>query len=156
MTVLALLLGALLVGPADAKKKKKKKPPPPQKIERTVEYEYSSGSPGVPGVVGACMSVLAPDLKSACIDIPTSSEELFASVKVADASGGKPHVILAQDSNPDSPGFEIFADFCGETTEPLPITPGLALRVSVYAGGSPDCPAPATSGKISTTLSNMP
>jgi hypothetical protein len=78
------------------------------------------------------------------------------SIEVADTSGQTPAGILAQDSNPDQPGFEIFADFCGTTEEPIEIPqPGAELRISLYMGPSADCAGITTSGSIQATLSNL-
>jgi hypothetical protein len=148
--VLSLVVAGL-VAPAEAGKKKK-----PKKVQRKVEYEYEMGSPGIPGLVGACLTVLTPDPASACVDIPTGGKDMYVSVKVDDTSGSTPYGILAQDTNADQPGFEIFADFCGELKDPVPITPGLALRVSLYVGPSDSCAGISSSGTITTTLSNLP
>ena len=151
--ILALIVGliaASMAGPAVAKKKKK-----PKRIERQIELAYQAPSPGVPGAVGACLSGFAEG--TACIDTPTGADDKYISVDVADASGQASYGILAQDTDADNPGLEIFATFCGATTEPIKIAqPGLTLRVSLYAGPSPDCPGVATTGTINGTLSNLP
>ena len=147
----ALILGLLagsLAAPAEAAKKKR--------IQRTVKYDYNFGSPGVPGVVGICLSALDPEAGAACVDIPTGKNDKFIRVKVADQSGLTPYGILAQDSDQASPGLEIFAEFCGKTGKRVPIQPGLPIRVSLYAGPSPSCAGLATTGTITSTLSNFP
>jgi len=154
LLVLGLLFGSL-VGAADAKKKKKKKPPVPVKVERTVEFAYSVASPGVSGVVGMCLAAAGVE-DSGCTDIATSAEEAYVNVTVVDASGQPTNFDLAQDTDPATPAFEIFASGCGSTETPLPITPGLPLRVSVTAAGGPDCPGAATQGDVKAVLSNMP
>ena len=146
-----LVGGALAAGPAEAKKKKKKKP---KRVERVVEHSYAAPSPGVPGVAGACLAAFTGD--SGCIDIPVTLDDKFVMVDVTDASGQTPAAILAQDTNSNQPGFEIFHDFCGKTEEPVAITPGLTLRVSVYAGPSSSCAGIGTTGDMKVTLSNLP
>lgn len=147
--ILGLVFGS--VATAEAGKKKKK----PKRVERQVQLEYTAPSPGISGVVGACMAVLGVD-GTACIDTPLGADDLFVQVSVTDQTGQPTNFDLAQDTNVDNPGLEIFASGCGETNEPLAITPGVALRVSVTAIGGPDCPGVATAGSIEITLSNMP
>jgi hypothetical protein len=149
--VAGLVLGALST-PATAKKKKKKRP---KRVERTVEHAYQLPSPGIPGVVGICLAAAGVS-ESACIDIPTGNDDRYVSVDVTDTSGQTPYGILAQDSDQASPGLEIFAEFCGKTESPVAITPGLPLRVSLYAGPAPNCMGVATSGTITAKLSNLP
>ena len=150
LVVLGLIFGALVAAPAEAKKKPKKK-------ERKVELDYQFGSPGIPGAVGVCLASLADG--SACINTPTASTEKYVSVDVADASGQTPYGILAQDTDPDSTGFEVFANFCGATEEPVALpAPGAELRISLYALPSPatGCVSVTTTGTINATLSNLP
>ena len=150
--ILGLIASMALAAPAQAKKKKKKLP---VKIERVVEYDYQAPSPGVSGVVGGCLTVLGVE-GTACVDTPTGAGEVFVKVKVEDASGQATNFDLAQDSDADNPGLEIFASGCGETADAIPIEEALALRVSVTAVGGPDCPGVATTGHVTITLSNMP
>lgn len=149
---LGLLVGAFGV-PAEAAKKKKKKKKP-KKIERVVEHKYARPSPGVPGVASACLA--AYDAEAGCVNIGLGAGEKFVSVKIEDSSGQKPYWILAQDTDPNRTGYEIFHNGCGDSEEPIEITEGLELRVSVYAFGGPGCPAFGTAGKIRATLSNLP
>ena len=146
--VIGLIFGSIAT--AEAGKKRK-----PKKVERTVELAYQTPSPGMSGVFGACMAVLGVD-GTACIDVPISGSEAFVSVSVTDATGQPTNFDLAQDSDSAQPGFEIFASGCGETSEAIPVTPGLPVRVSVSALGGPDCPGAATTGSVSATFSNLP
>ena len=155
IVLLALLIaGAFAAVPAQAKKKKK--PKKSVRVERLVEYEYQTASPGISGVVGACMTVLGVE-GTACQDFPTLANESFVKVVVEDATGQPTNFDIAQDvDGPDVPGLNIIASGCGESAEAIPITPGLAVRVSVTALGGPDCPGVATTGAVKATLSNMP
>jgi hypothetical protein len=145
--VIGLLAGAMFA-PAEAKKKKKR-------VERKVELAYQVPSPGVSGVVGACLAVLGVE-GTACIDIPTGAGETFIKVDVADASGRPVPFDLAQDSDSTNTGLEIFASGCGTTPDAVPMSEGLAVRVSVTAVGGPDCPGVSTTGTVTATLSNLP
>ena len=146
LLVLGLVFGSL-VGTADAKKKKK---------SRTVEYTYMVPSPGVSGVVGACLAVLGAE-GTACSDIATSTREAYIKVTVTDTTGQPTNFDLAQDTDPATPALEIFASGCGTTGEAaIPITPGLPVRVSVSSAGGPDCPGVATSGSVEAVLSSAP
>jgi hypothetical protein len=153
LLVLGLMFGAL-VGAADAKKKKKK-PPVPVKVERTVEYTYQVPSPGVSGVAGSCLAANGID-GTGCKNIPVSVEEVYVSVTVTDATGQPTNFYLAQETDPSNTTLEIFASGCGSTASPVPISPGIELRVQVAAVGGPDCPGVATTGNVKVVLSNMP
>jgi hypothetical protein len=152
--VLALtvsLVGGAMAAPATAQKKKKKKKP--VKVERVIEHEYMTGSPGVAGVIGACLATFVPE--TACINVPTTASEKYVNVEVDDATGTTPYVILAQQTDPEALGFTIFAKFCGSTEEPVELpAPGGELRISLYQVGT--CPGTVTTGKITATLSNLP
>ena len=153
LLVLGLIFGAL-VGAADAKKKKKK-PPAPVKVERTIEYTYQVGSPAVSGVAGTCLAANGID-GTGCKNIPISAEEAYVSVTVTDASGQPTNFYLAQETDSSNTSLEIFASGCGASAAPIPVTPGIELRVQVAAVGGPDCPGAATTGDVKVVLSNMP
>lgn len=139
--VAALAVGAL-VAPVEAAKKKKAKP-------RVVEGTYANPAVGVPGVVGTSSA-------GGAVEFPSLASENHISVDIADAAGGAPFVTMSQDSDPtNTTGWEIFATFCGATAEPVPITPGLPVRISVYTTPGPDqptCVGPATNGTIKATF----
>lgn len=148
VTLLALgLVFGSLVGSAEAKKPKKAK-------TRVVEYHYQVPSPAVSGVAGFCLAGNGVD--TGCNEIATSITERYVSVVVADSTGQPTNWYLAQDTDTSNTGLEIFASGCGETAAPVPITPGLTLRVQVAAVGGPDCPGAATTGDVTVTLSSKP
>ena len=149
LIAVAGLLVAGSVGPADAGKRR------PKRIERVVEHTYQFGSPGAPGVAGACLHGTVEG--SGCFTFPTSSTEAFVTLEVDDASGTTPSGILGQDTDPNTPGFDIFHTFCGGFEEPVAIPqPGMELRISVYALPAPGCAGAGTTGSFKATLSNMP
>ena len=139
-SVIAALVAGALVAPAEAKKKPK---------PRVMEGTYANPAVGIPGVVGTSSA-------GGAVEFATMSNENYISVEVADTGGGSPFVTMSQDSDPsNSTGWEIFATFCGSTAEPIAISPGLPVRVSVYTTPGPDqptCVGPATSGTITATF----
>jgi hypothetical protein len=152
----ALLVGLLagsMVGSADAAKKKKKV----VKAERVVEHAYSAPSPGVGGApYSAC---LAAQMDGAgCVNIPLGLGEKFVNVEIADSGGLDVYWILAQDTDTSDTdvGYDIFHYGCGNSEEPIPVTEGMELRISVYATGGPECPGAASTGTIKATLTNIP
>lgn len=140
-SVVAALVAGALVGPAEAGKKKPK--------PRVMEGTYANPAVGIPGVVGTSSA-------GGAVEFAAMSNENYISVEIADTGGGSPFVTMSQDSDPtNTTGWEIFATFCGATEEPVQITPGLPVRVSVYTTPGPDqptCVGPATSGTITATF----
>jgi hypothetical protein len=138
--VAALAIGAL-VAPAEAAKKRKPK-------ARVAEGTYANPAVGVPGVVGS------PALGGA-FEFGTLSTENFISVVVDDDGGGTPTFTMSQNSDPSDDSYEIIGTWCGATEEPVPITPGLPVRVSIYTTpgvDQPNCVSPASSGTITATF----
>ena len=150
LLVVSGLLAGAMVAPAEAGRRKK-----PVRRERKVELAYQFGSPGVPGAVGACLTAAGVE-GTACIDVPLGAGEAYVKVESVDATGLPTTGILAQDTDTANPGWEIFAEFCGTTPEPIKITEGLPLRISLYTAPSPTCPGITTTGTINATLSNLP
>ena len=144
-SVIIGLLGAGMAIPAEAGKK-------PKKVTRKAEGTYDNPAIGVPGVVGTSSA-------GGAFEFGITSKEAFIDVEVVDGSGQPVMTTMSQDTNPDNTGWEIFATFCGTTEEPVPIEPGITVRVSVYTIPGPDhptCTGPATSGTIKATFSNLP
>lgn len=134
----ALVAGALVV-PAEAGKKKK---------PRVAEGAYENPAVGVPGLVGTSSA-------GGAVEFGTLPTEGTISVTVDDDGGGSPFLTFSQDTDTSDAGWEIFATACGGTDEPLPITGGLPVRVSVYTTPGPDdptCTGPATSGTINASF----
>ena len=144
------LLAGAMVGSADAAKKKKA-----AKVSRVVEHAYSAPSPGIGGApYSACLGGLVDN--SGCVNIPLGSEDKFVNVEIADSAGQQVYWILAQDTDTTDVGYDIFHYGCGNSQEAIPVTPGLELRISVYATGAANCPGVATTGTITATLTNLP
>jgi hypothetical protein len=137
--VAALVAGAMVV-PAEAGKKKPK--------PRVAEASYENPAIGIPGVVGSPAA-------GGAYEFPTLTTENTVSVEITDDAGGAVTFTMSQDSDPNNTGYEIMGTWCGATEEPVVISPGLPLRVSIYTMPGPDqpsCTGPATSGAIKATF----
>jgi len=149
--ILAVVLGLVagsLAGPAVAKKKKKKT----TKVERVAEGTYDNPAVGIGGVVSSGSA-------GGSIEFPLLPGETYLSLDVTDASGTAVYASLSQNTNPDTPSWEIFAGICGKTTEPIAVAPDLPVRVTITAGPGrevPTCAGVASSGTIKATISNLP
>jgi hypothetical protein len=148
------LMAALAVAPAQAKKKKKK----PVRVERVVEAAYQA--PGIGATVngaggGACP--FADPTTQTCIEFPLQAGEKYVKVEITDATGGSVAGSVSQgDTDGDGIG-NLYGQFCTAHPQPIPMeSPSAPLRVSFYAGGSPDCVSTPTTGTIKVTFSNMP
>ncbi len=143
VVVLALgLVAGAMTAPAQAGKKKK-----PKKVTRVVEFEYVCPCFGLYQFGGLTGTNLGGG------PFAVGAESYLTAV-TDDATGRPVHVSINQDTNGD--GFnDPVGEFCGETTEPMPINPGLEIRVFV-GEPSPSCPGPAAGGTITFTLSNLP
>ena len=150
------LMAALAVAPAQAKKKKK--PKVPVKVERVVEATYQA--PGIGATVngaGGGICPFADPTTQTCIEFPLQLGEKYVKVEITDASGGSVAGSVSQgDTDGDGIG-NLYGQFCTAHPEPIAMeSPSNALRVSFYAGGSPDCVSTPTTGTIKVTFSNMP
>lgn len=153
--VLAMMMVAgLIVGgaTADAAQKKKKKPrKEPQKVEREAVGTYQST---VVVVVGTCAQTDAVN----CVRIPAGAEETYVMAAVEDDNGQSVPVAVKADLDGDNRTETLYGAFCGSTAEPIQIDPG--VEVTFWVGYTADnatlgC-APASSGTITVTFSNMP
>lgn len=144
--MIALVLGAFVAAPADAKKKKKAPAP------RVVEGTYDQPAPGIGGIVTLSGG-------GGTLDVPTLASEKFITVEVTDDVGPAVYFGIAQEDT-DGNGFgEIIYGGCSSTPEPLPITGGLLHTITITTGPGaedPACPGVATSGTIKVTLSSTP
>ena len=146
----ALVTAAFLALAADAAKKKKK----PKKVSRTITHTYQAPSPGVAGTAGFCLAAYAEN--QGCTEVPLSATEKFASVTITDATGQKVAGTMSQNTEEGGTGgYEIIGSFCGSTDKPVAVTPGLPLRISVYAVSSSACPGVSTNGSFKVTVSNL-
>jgi hypothetical protein len=142
VAVAAGLVAGGMMGPAEAGKKKK-----PKKVTREVVFEYVCPCVGAFQLGGLTGTNIGGG------PFAVGAESYLTAV-AEDATGQPVHVSINQDTDGD--GFNNgVGTFCGETTEPMPINPGLEIRVFV---GEPttDCPGPAGGGTITFTLSNLP
>ena len=133
--IVAALAAGALVAPAEAGKKKK---------ARADSGTYENPAVGVPGVAGTSNA-------GGAWEFGTMADETFMTVEVDDDGGGAPFITFSQNTDPSDDSWEIFATACGRTEEPLEITGGLPVRVSVYTTpgpAHPTCVGPATSGTI--------
>ena len=146
LTVLALLLSAFVVPEAGAAKKKKKK-------QRKVEGSYDA-----PALIiaGSCAQTGA----IGCVSIVTGPKETFLKAKINDSHGQPAYVSIGADKDGNNQDDTGYGNFCGETTEAIPIDPNTELHLWVGLQADPGfagcVPGVATSGTISVTLSNRP
>jgi hypothetical protein len=157
LAVVGLLVGALMIVPAEAgKKKKKKKPPPaPERIERVVEFDYTCPC-GIRGGVGWQLGEATGENIGGG-PIPIGADDVWVTAKVEDQAGQKVHISLSHDTDGDGLN-NTWATFCGETTEPIEVSQAEAVvRVFVYAGTCEDnSPSFPTQGTVTFTFSNLP
>ncbi len=152
----SLVAGASMATPAQAKKKKKPPPPAP----RIVEFEYICPCPGFIqlGTLGT-----AGNLGGGAV--PVGAGEIYLTAVVNDSSGGVVPVNLNQANETGGNMAVPGGRFCGATEEPVLLEEGREIRVFVgnMIWGGPTtapevdpCPAPATGGTITITLSTTP
>ena len=149
LVMMALVLGAFVAGPADAKKKKKKKKDKAP-VVRVVEGTYDRPAPGIGGV-------LTFSGQGGSIEVPTTFEENFVTIEVVDDVGPDVYFGLSQEDTDGDGIGEIIYGGCSKTAEPLPITGGLLHTITVTTGPgaeAPDCAGFATSGTIKVSLSS--
>jgi hypothetical protein len=147
-TLVALLVLGLVAGslaaPAGAKKNRKK--------TRVAEATYANPAIGIGGVVSSGSA-------GGSVEFPLTARESFISIDITDESGSDVYASLSQDTDTSTPSWEIFAGICGRTDEPIPVTPGITVRVTITAGpGSeyPTCAGTPISGTVKAKISNLP
>jgi hypothetical protein len=143
----ALVAGAFMAPAADAKKKKKAKP-------RVVTDTYDAPAIGAatPVVSGGASGCTGGN-NIGCVEFATSSKDKYVKIEVTDQSGQKAGGYLSQgDTDGDGVG-NLFGDFCGAHLAPVPITPGVPLKVSLYNGTCADgSPSTVTTGTVKGTF----
>lgn len=138
----ALVLGAFTATAAEAKKRRKR-------VVRKAEATYDTPAIGVGGVAGLCSGA------NGCAALPVAANERFISVVVEDSSGTSVYARVTQDTNGDGQA-DSATPFCGTSGGKIPIEPGIAVNVFVYAAGvlPAPCPGVATSGVVKATFTN--
>lgn len=116
-----------------------------KRVERTVESRYGA----YPAPVTGCNAPLG---SFACLIVKTRPHEAFFTAEVTDAHGQPVFVEMLSDDGRS-------AVFCGETTKPIPVSPGTELSFHIGMsnwGVTTDCPANRvkTTGTIRVTLTN--
>lgn len=146
LIVLVMILGMVVGSLASAEAAKKKK-----KVTREAQATYTST-----GVVAAgnCTQMDAVN----CPRIPSGLGEKYLTAKVTDASGQAVPVAVKADLDGDNSTEKLYGVFCGETTEPIKIDPG--VEITFWVGVTRDTAAlgcaGATQGTVDAVFSNMP
>ena len=150
LVAVGLVAGALLAPAAEAGKKKKRK----ARVV-TATYHTPAGGVATPVVSGGISSCTTGVANVGCIEVPTTAKDRYVKIKVTDASGQNVGGYVSQgDTNGDGIG-DLFGDFCGAHSSPVPITPGRPLKVSVYSGTCADgSPSVVTTGTIKATFTS--
>ncbi|MGH2807467.1 MAG: hypothetical protein ACRDKT_09335 [Actinomycetota bacterium] len=149
--IVALVMGAFSVAPAQAGKKKKKK----ARIERTVEIPYSCPC-GINPVLGFKLdTIVGENIGGATI--PITYDDVYMTGVAEDALGQNVYVSFSQDTDGDGLNDDVGA-FCGETEKPLKVSHvEFEYRMFIYSGLCDDnTPALASQGTITLTFSNLP
>lgn len=146
--VIAALACALAI-PADAATTK------PKKVTRPAEDTYGLPyliSPSFPG--GGCFFPV-----NDCPGFRTSKKEQWVTMQLKDASGTPTAFSIWQKVDPsDLSAKRVGGPFCGSTgDDPVRITGGVPVGVSVYASGDVVCAgAVGTRGTVTAVFSNVP
>lgn len=147
--VLGLIAGGMLAAPAEAKKRKKKRV---VKVERVAQGNYIAPAT----IVGNCTQADG----IGCMTIAAGSNERYLTAKVTDQHGQPVAISIEADLDGDMQTETSYGAFCGETTEPITIEPGVSL---VFWVGRPDivattacAPGFASQGTLDVTFSNLP
>ncbi|MDP9067898.1 MAG: hypothetical protein M3N53_06080 [Actinomycetota bacterium] len=148
--LVAVMVGSLVLNvatvPVSAAKRKK-----PNRVERTIEAPYEAPAAGV-AVGGEFYGACKHGDGAGCILITPKPGELFARVEIADALSLPVHGFIT-----DIEANHIVAEFCGTTEKTVFLGSDEQFLVWVFAGPCSDgTPAMASSGTITTVLSNLP
>jgi hypothetical protein len=139
---IGLIFGAFAAQPAEAKKKRK-----PKRVERVVEFNYTCPCPGV-----LQLGSLTADGTNIGGGSVAPGAEVYLTAVSEDSSGMPVSVSFQQIG--DGGTNEPKGDMCGETTEPIALTPGADVNIFVNSA-DPLCGV-AAGGTLTITLSNLP
>ena len=142
--LLLTLLAATLVAPADAAKRN------PKKVTREALITYSHPAVGSPSTKSACLP---------CPAVEISASERWVTMEVFDDNSLSPVAFsLFQNTDDDLALEGVGGPFCGSTgKDPVEVTPGEAVGITVYASGDVVCPgAVGTRGTVKAVFSNVP
>lgn len=144
--VMGLMAGALSAPAAAAKKKKA-----PKKVTRTAESVYDTPAIGHPDLVVGCSG------STGCAAFGIGATESFISLEIVDSSGLPVYGSASQDTDGDGFG-DVGFNFCGKTSEPMPVEPGVELNIFISAAGgtNPACAGAGTTGVVKAEISNLP
>ena len=142
LLAVALVSGLLAGSSADAAKKK----------VRRASSIYDSPAIGSGDATGVCSG------SSGCATFAIGAKEAFIDLKIEDANGLPVYATVGQDTDPSNNFTEVVGRFCGETEEPMAITPGITVTIWLWAlpGARPPCPGFATNGTVHARISNLP
>jgi len=144
------LMASMLTTAEAAKKKKKKKKKGPQRIERTVEFEYTCPCTGVLQL--GTLTGGDPNLGGGAITV--GADDLFLKGVAADVTGLDVAVSINQD---DGTGAnKATGEFCTETEDAIALDPGMEIRVFIGGPCADLTPSAPVTGTITFTLSNLP
>lgn len=139
---IGLIFGAFAAQPAEAKKKRK-----PKRVERVVEFNYTCPCPGI-----LQLGTLTADGTNIGGGGVAPGAEVYLTAVSEDASGMPVSVNFNQIG---ASGFnESRGTMCGETEEPIALTPGADVNIFID-GFDPTCGLGA-GGTLTITLSNLP
>lgn len=146
LLLIASLSASIAATSAEAAKRKN-----PRRVERTVEATYASPAAGV-GVGGEFYGACKHGDGAGCVLITPNPGELFARVEIADALSLPVHGFIT-----DLQANHIVAEFCGTTEKTVFLGSDEQFLVWVFADPCNDgTPAMASSGTVTTVLSNLP
>lgn len=139
---IGLIFGAFAAQPAEAKKKRK-----PKRVERVVEFNYTCPCPGI-----LQLGSLTADGTNIGGGSVSPGAEVYLTAVSEDSSGMPVSVNFNQIG---ASGFnESRGTMCGETEEPIALTPGADVNIFID-GFDPTCGL-AAGGTLTITLSNLP
>lgn len=113
--------------------------------KRITEWHYEGPAIGAAGL-GVCTHPI-----HACALFQTNRNESLVELKIEDATGLP--VLASVSERVDGGSLTTVGTVCGETEEPLQITPGAELVIFPWAIGRASCPGPATTGTVVATFS---
>lgn len=89
-----------------------------------------------------------------CVEFRAQAEERFVSISISDNSGQPVFAWIKRDVDADGDADGEWVDICGDTDEPIAVSPGTIVKVLIQTGDCGGAGSTPTSGTVTAVFSH--